>query len=55
MKTRFEIINELIKKHNYESYLEIGTQQSVSGSQVNCDFKVGVDPAPLKRENNETN
>jgi hypothetical protein len=53
MKTRFDIINELIKKNGYESYCEIGTQQSVSGSQVNCDFKVGVDPAPIKRESND--
>ena len=53
MKTRFDIINELIKKNQYESYCEIGTQQSITGSEVNCNFKVGVDPAPQKREEND--
>jgi len=47
---RFDIINELIAKHNFKSYLEIGTQQSISGHQVKIKNKTGVDPAPMERK-----
>lgn len=41
---RYEIINELIKKHNYKSYLEIGTQFGNCFEQIAVDYKVCVDP-----------
>ena len=41
---RYEIINELIKKHNYKSYLEIGTQFGNCFEQIAIDYKVCVDP-----------
>lgn len=41
---RIEIINGLISKNNYKSYLEIGVQAGHCFSQINCDKKVGVDP-----------
>lgn len=41
---RLEIINGLISKNNYKSYLEIGVQAGHCFSQINCDNKVGVDP-----------
>lgn len=44
---RYEIINHLIKKNNYKSYLEIGTQGDVCLREVNCILKVGVDPEPV--------
>lgn len=47
---RYEIINKLIEKHGYESYLEIGTQGDVCLSKVRCGFKVGVDPDPVLHE-----
>ena len=46
---RFEIINKLIEKHGFKTYLEIGTQQSVSGHQIKIEHKTGVDPAPMER------
>lgn len=59
--TRFELINHLIRKNNYHSYLEIGVILSPYGpgtwythygcfEMVQVDKKVGVDP-----ENVETN
>lgn len=42
---RYDIINTLIKKNNYKRYLEIGIQQGICFSHVNCEYKVGVDPA----------
>jgi predicted O-methyltransferase YrrM len=41
---RFDIINHLIKKHNYKTYLEIGTQFGDCFSQIDIDFKECVDP-----------
>ena len=41
---RYEIINQLIKKNNYESYLEIGVWTGDCFRQVNCKHKKGVDP-----------
>lgn len=44
---RYDIINLLIKKYSYKSYLEIGTQGDYCISRVECDKKVGVDPRPV--------
>jgi hypothetical protein len=41
---RFDIINSLIKKHNYKSYLEIGTQFGDCFKQIVIDHKECVDP-----------
>jgi hypothetical protein len=41
---RYDIINYLIKKYNYKSYLEIGVQYEDNWSKVICDIKIGVDP-----------
>lgn len=43
---RYDIINHLIKKHNYRSYLEIGVREGYCFRQIDCEFKVGVDPFP---------
>lgn len=58
MKTRMDVINFLIEKNNYKSYLEIGVQQGVSFNAINVPYKVGVDPdersvADLKLSSNE--
>lgn len=42
--TRTELINFLIVKHNYKSYLEIGVQTGINYRQINCLNKIGVDP-----------
>jgi predicted O-methyltransferase YrrM len=42
---RYEIINNLIKSKGYKSYLEIGVQNGVCFSHIECENKVGVDPA----------
>lgn len=48
--TRIEIINSLIKKNNYQSYLEIGVntpaQPGWSHDSIQIPTKHGVDPAP---------
>jgi hypothetical protein len=41
---RIEIINGLIKKNGYKSYLEIGVQAGHCFSQIVCENKIGVDP-----------
>lgn len=42
--TRIDIINTLIKKNNYKSYLEIGIQSGKCFNQIECENKIGVDP-----------
>lgn len=44
MKTRTEIINELITEHGFQSYLEVGLGDAVNFGKVNSKVKVGVDP-----------
>jgi len=41
---RTQIINALIEKHNYKSFLEIGVDTGVNRQQVNYKEYVGVDP-----------
>lgn len=44
---RTDIINRLIAKYGYTSYLEIGVHdRSLNTSKVNCDDITGVDPDP---------
>ena len=47
MNTRVDIINYLIDKYNYKSYLEIGVQGGYCIERVNALTKDGVDPTPL--------
>jgi FkbM family methyltransferase len=45
---RFDIINSLIKKYNYKSYLEIGTQNPAGNfDRINIEHKFCIDPVPL--------
>lgn len=47
MKTRTDLINHLIEKHNLKSYLEIGLQNADQNfDKINCEYKVSVDPDP---------
>lgn len=41
---RIEIINGLIKKNGYKSYLEIGVQAGHCFRAIECNNKIGVDP-----------
>ncbi len=44
---RYDIINALISKYDYKSYLEIGVQKRVNFENVkNVATKIGVDPEP---------
>jgi len=43
---RTEIINALIEKYNYKSFLEIGVNNGVNMRGVTAEEKEGVDPAP---------
>lgn len=42
---RVDLINNLIKKHNYTRYLEIGVRGGETLQAINCLNKDGVDPA----------
>ena len=44
--TRWEIINAIIKDRGYKSFLEIGTKNGETFTQVNTEVKVSVDPDP---------
>ena len=39
-----EILNLLIEKNNYKSYLEIGIANGANHLSIKCDYKIGVDP-----------
>ena len=43
---RYEIINALIKKYDFKSYLEIGVQHGSNYKAIECGDKWGVDPNP---------
>ena len=44
---RTDIINALIQKYEYKSYLEVGTQDPTSNfDKINTENKVSVDPFP---------
>lgn len=43
--SRYEIIQETIKRKNYKSYLEIGCDQDELFSKIIIEKKIGVDPA----------
>lgn len=51
MTTRIDIINYLIKKNNYKTYLEIGVQNGISfrAIELPVENKVGVDPDPFSK------
>ena len=41
---RYDLINKVIMKKNYKSYLEIGCDQNQTFDNISIDKKVGVDP-----------
>ena len=44
---RTDIINALIQKYGYKSYLEVGTQDPTSNFDlINAECKVSIDPFP---------
>jgi len=44
---RTDIINILIEKYGYKSYLEVGTQDPTSNFDlINAEYKVSIDPFP---------
>ena len=45
--TRFELINELIKRWGYTKYLEIGLSTGDCFKEIQCDRKQWIDPNPL--------
>lgn len=44
MKPKEEILNEIIEKNGYKSYLEIGTQTNANFDKINIKSKTGIDP-----------
>lgn len=51
---RWDIINHLIKKNGYKSYLEIGYYKGWSFDRVECYEKTAVDPNPSKTPEQES-
>lgn len=43
---RYHIISDMIKRFDYKSYLEIGISAGNTWRYLECDKKVGVEPAP---------
>lgn len=41
---RFDLINTLISRYGYKSYLEIGVRDGINFAQVRASIKRGVDP-----------
>ena len=41
---RYDIINSLIRKHNYKTYLEIGVRDNFCFDKIKIKDKSGVDP-----------
>jgi hypothetical protein len=46
IKYRYDVINALIKKHNYKSFLEIGYLDGDTHNKVECEYKDSVDINP---------
>ena len=47
---RWDIINHLIDKNNYKSYLEIGVQDYYSNCEkIKAEHKIAIDPAPRNK------
>jgi hypothetical protein len=47
---RWDIINRLIDKNNYKTYLEIGVQDYYCNcDKIKAEYKVAVDPAPRNK------
>ena len=44
--TRSQILNSLIKKFGYNTFLEIGVNNGINFESINAEYKVGVDPDP---------
>jgi hypothetical protein len=41
---RWDVVQYLIDKNNFKSYLEIGVRRCETFNKVECDIKIGVDP-----------
>ena len=41
---RIELIQEIFKRTNFQTYLEIGSQRGVSFLPIYCKYKIAVDP-----------
>lgn len=50
IENRMDIINHLIKKFGYSTYLEIGVREGECIRQISCGLKHGVDPSKLCSE-----
>ena len=44
MRKRFEIIKQLINRHGYTRYLEIGVGKGKNFNKINCLVKHSIDP-----------
>lgn len=47
--TRTELINHIIKKRGYKSYLEIGVGTGKNFAAIKCEKKLSVDPDPKSK------
>lgn len=45
---RYDIINDVIKRYEFDTYLEIGFQNGICFGEIACVNKAAVDPYPLQ-------
>ena len=48
-----QLIQDIIDKRGYTSYLEIGTEKNVTFDKIKCDCKVGCDPKAVSSSEGE--
>jgi hypothetical protein len=46
-KSKIDLINYLIKKNNFKSYLEIGIRNGKNYQSIKCTSKTGIEPFPI--------
>lgn len=44
--TRSEILNSLINKFGYKTFLELGVNNGINFESIKAEYKIGVDPDP---------
>ena len=54
LKTRYDVLNNIIHEYSYFSYLEIGVETGTTFKNIKLDMskKVGVDPDPSYKADN---
>ena len=52
LKTRCDVLNNIIQEREHNSYLEIGVETGITFKHIDIKNKLGVDPDPTYKEDN---